>query len=123
MPRKIVSGPLEPIAIISIESEAIEQLRDADVVTTLANTTKTLSLANTEYSVAIPKCMGYEFRARTSAAIRYAYTTGKVATPTDPYLTLAAGEQFYMPSIIDSHTLYLASAEAGTVVEILIYGV
>lgn len=83
----------------------------------------TLTAANTQYTVAIPVCAGYEFRARTSAVVRYAYATGRVAGPTDPYLTLAEGEQFYAPMPLQAHTLYLASATAGTVVELLVYEV
>jgi len=84
----------------------------ADFVITLTN-------ANEEYEVEIPaNTTGIEFQCRTSAAVRYSFVAGKVATPTDPYRTLKsdgvyrAGDLFF-----NGQTLYLASASAGVVVE------
>ena len=83
----------------------------------------TLTVADTEYPVAIPESAGYEFRARTNVIARYAFIAGQVAGPLDPYLTLQAGEQFHIQAPLAAHTLYLASANAGTVIELLIYEV
>lgn len=80
----------------------------------------TLTLANTEYNAAIAKGR-LEFRARTEVAVRFAFATGKVASSTDPYATLRAGEAF--SNDVDACTLYLASASAGTVVEVINYAV
>lgn len=82
----------------------------------------TLTSADTEYSQALPNgCTHYEFQARTSVAIRFAFETGKVATPTAPYATLKAGQAYESfnkwPS--SSITLFFASASAGTVVELI----
>jgi hypothetical protein len=83
----------------------------------------TLTDADTEYSQALPaNCRGFEFQARTEAAVRFAFVTGKVAGPTAPYMTLKAGDYYSSPPLnqgASPSTLYLASATAGTVVEIL----
>lgn len=83
----------------------------------------TLTLADTEYSAAIAKSAGFEFRARTAAVVRFAFTTGKVAGPVEPYATLQAGEMFHLEADVAACTLYLASSAAGTVVEIVTYPV
>ena len=83
----------------------------------------TLTSADTEYSQAMPtNCRRFEWQCRTENTTRYAFVTGKVATPTAPYMTLKAGDyedsgpinQAASPS-----TLYLASSTAGVVVEIV----
>ena len=83
----------------------------------------TLTNADTEYSQALPaNCRGFEFQCRTEATVRFAFATGKVATPTAPYHTLKAGDYYSSPPISQAaspSTLYLASATAGVVVEIL----
>ena len=82
----------------------------------------TLTVADTEYSQAmVANCRRFEFQARTEAAIRFAYVTGKVSTPTSPYLSLKAGDYFDSGPINQGDspsTIYLASSVAGTVVEI-----
>ena len=78
---------------------------------------KTLTNADEEYSQALTSCKGVEFQARTEVAIRFSFETGKVATPTAPYMTLKAGQWYYFEG--SPATLYLASATAGTVVEII----
>ena len=84
---------------------------------------KTLTSADTEYSQALPtNCRGFEFQSRTEADVRFAFATGKVATPTAPYMTLKAGDyyvSFPLSQGSSPETLYLASATAGVVVEIL----
>lgn len=83
----------------------------------------TLTSADTEYSQAMPDdCRGFEFQCRTEHDVRYAFVAGKVAGPTAPYLTLKAGDYYYSPPIFQDgtpSTLYLASATAGVIVEIL----
>lgn len=93
------------------------------VISTPATYNLTLTLANTEYSQALPSsCRFFEFQCRTAFAVRFAFVTGKVAAPTAPYMTLKSGNYYYSPSINQGATpgtLYLASAEAGVVVEII----
>jgi len=85
----------------------------------------TLTNANAEYSQQFPAGTArYDFQCRTAHDIRYAFVTGKVATPTAPYMTLKAGGAFtseFLPQNIGQQTLYLASATAGAVVEIVCY--
>lgn len=80
----------------------------------------TLTSADTEYSQALPsQCRAVSFRCRTAYDVRFAWVTGKVATPTAPYQTLKANAEYWKDSIHPtSLTLYLASAQAGVVVEI-----
>ena len=80
----------------------------------------TLTVADTEYSQALPaNTKDFRFRCRTLYDVRYAFVTGKVAGPAAPYLTLPAGSDYVsdlnnLPTI----TLYLASSQAGVVVEL-----
>jgi len=85
----------------------------------------TLTVADTEYSQALPaNCRFFEFQARTEATVRYAFATGKVATPTAPYHTLKAGDYYNSPQLnqgASPSTLYVGSPTAGTVVELLVW--
>lgn len=81
----------------------------------------TCTNADTEYSQEISTGSSFEFQARTEATLRYAFVTGKVATPTAPYMTLKAGDYFYSQAGFGTTTLYVASPTAGTVVEILVW--
>jgi hypothetical protein len=79
----------------------------------------TLTNANTEYSQAMPaNCRGFEFQARTDVEVRYAFVTGKVATPIAPYNTLKIGDYYYSYPLnqgASPSTLYFASATAAVV--------
>jgi len=83
----------------------------------------TCTVADTEYSQALPaNCRGFDFQARTEAVLRFAFVTGKVATPVAPYMTLKAGDCYTSPSMMQAaapSTLFVASPTAGTVVELL----
>lgn len=83
----------------------------------------TLTAANTEYSQALPaNCRGFEFLTRTAFDTRFAFMTGKVAAPTEPYMTLKSGSSYSSYPIAQGAspgTIYLASATAGVVIEIL----
>ena len=82
----------------------------------------TLTLADTEYSQALPAgTRSIRFMARTAAAVRFAFVTGKVATPTAPYMTLPASSGYAQEHIYTGATLYFASASAGTVVELEVW--
>ena len=116
--------------LISIISVKIDQTTPgttnkvwADPVTATPVTYNvTLTVADTEYSQAMPaNCRAFEFQARTDVAIRWQTVTGKVATPTAPYDTLKAGDYYYSYDLnqgASPSTLYFGSAIAGTVVEI-----
>lgn len=80
----------------------------------------TCTLANTEYSQVINTNLMFEVQARTDAVVRLAFETGKVATPTAPFLTLMAGD-FYYNDNSAATILYVASPTAGTVVELMVW--
>ncbi len=76
----------------------------------------TCTVADTEYAIVLPaNCRQFEVQARSGTITRLAFVTGKVAAPTEPYLTLKAGGYFYSPPLlVASGTVYIASATAGT---------
>lgn len=81
----------------------------------------TMTNADTEYSQALPAGTKIlEFRCLDPGfATRYAYATGKVATPTAPYGYLGAGEVKTVEGLnLSSKTLYFACASAGKIMEI-----
>jgi len=117
--------------LISIISVKIDQTTPgttnkvwADPVTATPVTYNvTLTVADTEYSQAMPaNCRAFEFQARTDVAIRAAFVTGHVAGPAAPWITLKAGDYYYSFDLNQEaapSTLYLGSAIPGTIVEII----
>jgi len=84
---------------------------------------KTLTSADTEYSQLLPNgTRDIRFRCRTSYDVRFAFVTGKVATPTAPYLTLPASCDYLSDrNDFSGKTIYFASATAGVVVELEVW--
>ena len=81
----------------------------------------TLSSADTEFSLQLPDGASFfSFQARQSEIVRYAYVTGKVATPTAPFMTLKAGAAFNSnPGRTGGdESIFFASPTGGTVVEV-----
>tara|TARA_Y100000296_G_scaffold10041_1_gene11529 strand:- start:287 stop:652 length:366 start_codon:yes stop_codon:yes gene_type:complete len=80
----------------------------------------TMTSADTEYSVQLTgEVIGYSFQCRSANDIRYSWTTGKVATPTDPYTTLKSGNvESFSGTSIQNPTLYFACAASGKIVEV-----
>ena len=74
----------------------------------------TLTVADTEYSQALTaNTREFRFRCRTLYDVRYAFVTGKVATPTAPYLTLPGGSDYWSDNDkLAAVTLYFATDEA-----------
>jgi hypothetical protein len=83
----------------------------------------TLTSADTEYSQVLPVgTRAISFKARGNHEIRWAFETGKVAAPTDPYETLAVGQTYFKENLVAAAvTLYFASGFAGTEVEIEVW--
>lgn len=82
----------------------------------------TLTVVDTEYSQALPaNTKGIEFVSRGGYPVRYAFTTGKVATPTGVYFTLKSNCAYESPATLNlsSKTIYFASDNAGDVVELI----
>lgn len=83
-----------------------------------------MTLADTEYSQALPaNTKIVEFREQgMSSKIRYAFETGKVATPTAPYRSLNIGEVKTVEGLsLAAVTLYFACSIVGKVMEIEVW--
>jgi len=83
----------------------------------------TLAVVDTEYYYALPSSTReFRFRCRTLFDTRYSFVTGKVATPTSPWLVLQAGSDYYSDNNdLTDKTIYFATDEAGTIVELEIW--
>lgn len=92
----------------------------SDISTRQTTYNITLTAADTEYSQLLPSgTKELRFRCRTLYDVRFAWVTGKVATPTAPYLTLPAGCDYHSDiKDISGKLIYFASSEAGVVVEL-----
>ena len=85
-----------------------------------------LTAANTQYSFVLPEyCVAYTVKLRDAAkTFRLAYVTGKVATPTAPYLSLAAGKEHTVDGLWlqgkaeGDRTVFIASPDASQVAEV-----
>ena len=78
--------------------------------------------ADTEYAVPIEKG-SKQVTLRTNhltADFRLAFQTGAVATPTEPYISIANGREYFVTDInmIDGDTWYVASTVDNTVIVI-----
>jgi hypothetical protein len=80
-----------------------------------------ITSANTEYSLNLGTPTNVQFRCRdSSSTIRWALTSGHVASPTDPYHTLKArSSQSLSFDGATTVTLYAASSTSNAVLEIL----
>lgn len=98
-------------------------LRTMGAVTTPVIHNIAMTLADTEYEQELPAgTKQFEFRCRGAFDIRYAYETGRVATPTAPYRTLSSGITEYQENLnLPDTTLYVACGTAGQVVELEVW--
>ena len=98
-------------------------LNNVPVISTPTIYNITLTNANTQYSQALPaNCRKFEIQCLTASDVRIAFVTGKVATPTAPYAVVKSGQRYSSPEHFETSaplTVYLASAQAGVVAEIL----
>jgi hypothetical protein len=114
-----VAGIIGAIKIADTSGSAIDP---AVTATTPVIYNKTCTVANTEYSQALPaNTKKFLVKMRDFAHVcRLAFVTGKVAAPTEPYFTIWAtgsyNEDMIKPAAL---TLYVASSTAGAVVEII----
>ena len=82
----------------------------------------TCTNANTEYSQELPpNTRSLAIQSRTAVDVRVAFVTGKVATPTAPYFTMKADGALALQDLqlTDGAIIYVGTATAGTVVEIV----
>lgn len=80
-----------------------------------------ITLANTQYSYVFPAgTTQLEFQCRTAVDIRFATTSGLVATPTGAYQTLKSGSVKVVTELDlrNAVTYYFAAASGSLVVEI-----
>ena len=81
----------------------------------------TMTTADTQYSQALSAgVQKFIIHTRDGTAYRFAYVTGKVATPTAPYFSMPANS-IYSEDLIsgDAKTLYFACASDAKVIEII----
>ena len=109
--------------LVEVDPVTGETLVQPPAATTPTVYNETLTVADTEYDVELPaNTKELRFRCRTAFDVRFAWVTGKVAAPTAPYLTLPSGRDYSSDkNNFTGLTLYLASSEAGVVVEIEIF--
>lgn len=97
-------------------------LYNALVSTTPAIFNVTCTNANTEYSQVLPsntkKIIMNVVNGNSSNIIRLAYTTGKVATPTAPYIQYTQDIQYVVEGILYNGSIYFASTLAGVTIQI-----
>jgi hypothetical protein len=107
------------LASMSADLDSIDSKLAASTINEYA---VTLTVVDTEYSQALPaNTKGIEFVSRSGYPVRYAFTAGKVATPTDVYFTLKSNCAYESPATLNlsSKTIYFASDNAGDVVELI----
>lgn len=80
--------------------------------------------ADTEYSQALPegcKAFAISLQAGTDGEyLRFAFVTGKVATPTAPYYQMTATQEYpEYGLVLSGKTIYFASSEAAKVAQIM----
>lgn len=84
----------------------------------------TMTNANEEYSQALPKgCKRFYMSVISGESTdnyRISYVTGKVATPTSPYLKYNCNIEYFEEELnLEEETLYFACSSAGKVMQIL----
>lgn len=109
-------GAANPLPVTGMVSSSI---------TTPTQYTVDITLADTEYSQALPaNCKGFELRCRQASDLRIAFVTGKVAAPTDPYWSIPAGQSYYSFQIdqgASPSTVYVASEDADVDAEMIVW--
>lgn len=102
-------------AIGSVTTDAVKP------ATTPAIYTVTMTNADTEYSQSLPaNCKKFRLSmVENDAVYRVAFVTGKVATPTAPYITKQIGQDVTHDGVLlAAQTLYFACATAGKTIQI-----
>lgn len=82
-----------------------------------------MTAADTEYSQELPAgCKAFSLSVQApdkTKYFRYAYVTGKVATPTAPYKSYTCDVEVYQENLnLTAQMLYFACSEAGKVMQI-----
>jgi len=108
MGRQIQGGALTPVYIAG--SEPSSGLQDASLLTTPRIYNILLVVANTEYQLVLPyTCYRVFAQSRGTNAFRFSYVPGHVAAPTEPYLSIAAGQVYDSGMVtLTGHSIYVA---------------
>ena len=113
---------------IKVNTQQIEALlEDQALPTDPVNSIKTLTGADTEYAIFLGIAdRAFSLKSRSGLAFRLAFITGKVATPTDPYILVPENTVYTTPVRINSSSapgviIYLASSNAGEIIEVIIW--
>jgi len=105
----------------TLASVLVELAKKADPATTPVIYNVTMTLADTEYSQALPaSTKRFSIRTRDGTAFRMAFVTGKVAAPTEPYFSILANIPYIEEQIeVAALTLYFGCGDAGKICEIV----
>ncbi len=92
----------------------------AHLATTSNTYNETMTLADTQYSQALPAgTKKFIVKTRDGTAFRIAFVTGKVAAPTEPYTTIDANVAWNEDGLnLTGITMYFACGSAGKIVEL-----
>lgn len=112
---------VQPVRVAKSDGTDIGMVTAA---TTCTHDSIVLTLANTEYSKAIPAnckalffCVVDSTMLNAGGDLRYAFATGKVATPTLPFAPLWSSLSYFQNNLnLTIKTLYVAGANAGDIV-------
>jgi len=105
----------------NVETDIIDEGDLVKEATTPSEYTVTTVVADTEYSQELPaNTKKFTFQCRTANDIRFAFSTGKVATSVPSYNTLKAGHVYFEDNLnLTTATVYVACATTNKVVEII----
>jgi len=118
-------GELKATPTANTVLDRLKDIADAVALTPQVSTIPviynvTMTIANTEYSQALPaNSKKFLIHCQDGTAFRLAYVTGKVAIPTAPYLSVKASSSYNEDHIKATPTIYVACAQAAKVVEIV----
>ena len=118
------SGITHAVKVDASGNISVNVTSDIKVATTPILYNITMTVADTEYSQLLPDdTKKVEFRCRDIGfSTRYAYETGKVATPTVPYGILAPGETKTVEGLnLTTKTLYFACGTGTKVMQIEVW--
>lgn len=82
-----------------------------------------LAISDTEYEFLFPSAVeNFSIQAHEAEDVRFAYQSGKVATPTNDYGLIKAGGSYYEPNVaLSGITIYLATSAAPVTLEIIMW--
>ena len=95
----------------------------AELATNVIDYLITITTQDTEYSQVIPYAVkAIEIDTVDGTAVRTSFETGKVATPTPPYITVRANTTYRMIDLyLNKPTLYVACASGTKVAQVRVW--